>query len=291
MTIRELLTDLAVPFAEHGESPHVTAGRLGVVCPWCGGGTNKFGLGIHVATLRCSCWKCGRHTISSVLRELTGRPWGVIRGWIDALGGDRDDSPVVRPIGRYQEPGGVGDLLPVHRRYLEDRGFDPDRLTAEWGVRAIGNAGKYKWRLFLPVFDRQKPVTWTTRAVGNVELRYLSAPPSDESKPLKETLYGDWRAEQAVVVVEGPTDVWRVGPGAVATYGLSYTAAQMCKLARYPLRAIAFDNEPEAQRVARRLASDLAPFPGSTYVVTLSGADPDTSPPDEIAELRKRFLE
>ncbi len=288
--LRTLLTELGVPFKEHGESPLVSAGWVGISCPYCGIGTTKHGFGIHLRTLRTSCWKCSGRPLVSALCEITGQSHGDIKRRLGGVDDDPRDARVVRPTGRYREPAGVGPLLPVHRRYLQRRGFDPDEIAVVWGVGGIGLAPKLQFRLFLPVVVGGKAVSWTTRAVGNVELRYISADPADESVPLKTTLYGADLARAAAVVVEGPTDAWRIGPGAVATFGLSHTPAQVAAVAQFPVRCICFDNEATAQRRARKLADDLTPFPGETYVVTLSGGDPDSSPPAELDELRERFL-
>lgn len=289
--LRALLTDLGISYKEHGESPLISAGWLGLVCPHCGIGGTKHGFGIHIRTLRTSCWKCSGRGLVAALCEITGLAHGDIKRRLGDLGSTGDDSRVVRPTGRYKEPVGVGPLLPVHRAYLEKRRFDPDEIAEVWGVRGIGLAPKLQFRLFLPVTVHNKQASWTTRAVGNVELRYISADPADERVPLKHTLYGQDLARQSVIVVEGPTDAWRIGPGAVATYGLSHTPAQVAAIGRYSVRVICFDGEPTAQRRARKLADDLACVPGETYVVTLSGKDPCDSPAAELAELRARFLE
>jgi DNA primase len=94
----------------------------------------------------------------------------------------------------------------------------------------------------------------------------------------------------AVVVVEGYFDAVRIGPGAVPTMGVSFTKAQINLLSKIPVRVVLYDNESVAQRRASELADLLAPYPGETHVATLSGPDPDTSPPEEIQELRHRFL-
>ncbi len=289
--IRDLLTALGVDFKEHGQSPLVSPGWIGCVCPWCGAGTNKPGLGINIRTLRCTCWKCSGHHIAAVLAEITSQPWATIKRHLAELTNDGAVlTAVARALGKYREPAGVGPLLSVHRDYLARRRFDPDQIAAVWGVQGIGLAARLPWRLFLPVLRKGKPVSWTTRAVGKTDLRYISADPEDETLPLKSDLYGSWLAKDSVVVVEGPTDAWRIGPGAVATYGLSCTPAQVAAIARYSCRCICFDNEPTAQRRARKLADDLAALPGETHVAVLSGPDPDSSPEDELAELRERFL-
>ena len=90
-----------------------------------------------------------------------------------------------------------------------------------------------------------------------------------------------------MAVTEGVFGACRIGPGAAATLGVAYTPAQLARIASVPVRLIVFDSDAAGQARARRLADDLAPYPGTTSVVTLSGPDPDTSPDDEIAELRR----
>lgn len=163
-----------------------------------------------------------------------------------------------------------------------------------------GRRGFLSWRIFIPVSHPDAPgkkrgqwmrTSWTTRAVGRgVEPRYLSAPPDCESVPLKSSLLGLESVGHAAVVVEGPFDAFRVGPGAVCTFGLSYTRAQVLLLSRIPVRVICFDNDPAAQARAHKLSDELAPFPGETHVAVLSGPDPDSSPEAEVDELRRQFL-
>lgn len=294
MTIIELLDELHIEYREFGQHHHVTSGWVGVDCTKCSPGSGHFRCGIHINTLRVSCWTCGpNHTISSLLSELTGQPWTAVKGWIARLGRSgailAPSRPV--PVGKYTPPAGVGPLEKPHRNYLVKRGFDPDEIAEIWGVGGIGLALKLQWRLFIPVNLGDKPVSWTTRAIGDATVRYVSAKPEHESVALKSTLYGSHLTKQSCVVVEGPVDVWRIGPGAVALYGLSYTPAQVALIAKYPVRAICLDNEHTAQRRARKLADDLAPFAGVTYVVQLSGKDAAEAPAEEIAELRRRFLQ
>jgi hypothetical protein len=293
MTVIELLDELHIEHKSFGESPHVTSGWVGLHCCWCPNGSAAYGLGIHLNSLRVSCWACGSHSLGDVLATITGQPWfPTVKGWIARLGRSGAILAPSKPVhvGKYTPPVGVEPLGPAHRKYLVKRGFDPDEIAKVWGVGGIGLALKLQFRLFIPVLVNDKPVSWTTRAIGDAAVRYVSAKPEHESVSLKQTLYGSDKAKQSCVVVEGPVDVWRIGPGAVALYGLSYTPAQVALIAKYPVRAICFDSEPTAQRRARKLAADLAIWPGVTYVVQLSGKDAAEAPAEEISELRRRFL-
>jgi len=120
----------------------------------------------------------------------------------------------------------------------------------------------------------------------------LSAGYEQEAVHHKTILYGADYARHAVIVHEGPTDVWATGPGAVATCGTGFTDAQVLALSRYAVRVACFDSSDAAQRRARELCDMLAPYPGETVRVVLeTGDDPAEAHPEELAELRRTFLE
>jgi len=92
-------------------------------------------------------------------------------------------------------------------------------------------------------------------------------------------------------VVEGVFDAWRIGSGAVATFGSGYSMEQVEKIVKYPTRAICFDNEVEAQSRARKLVNDLSAFSGTTYNVILDKKDAAEESRKNIERLRKEILE
>lgn len=290
MNARELLRGWGVPFAEAGEHHHVSEGWLGLDCPRCSPRWGHYRLGYSLAGHYLSCWVCGHLPLIATVAELAGLHPGKVaegmRGIVRSL-------PRRRPRGRLELPDGLGPLGPLQEAYLRGRGFDPPALRRLWRVKSIGwRGGPVAHRVFIPVHLRGEIVSWTARAcVEGVRKKYHNAAPQQEAYPAKELLYGADHARHAVVVHEGPTDVWRTGPGAVATLGVAYTAAQLALIARYPVRAVCFDSEPEAQRRARRLCDDLACFPGQTHLVRLDAPDPGSAGPGEVRRLRRAFLE
>ncbi len=103
----------------------------------------------------------------------------------------------------------------------------------------------------------------------------------------KDLLYGADFASHTIIVVEGPTDVWRIGPGAVGVMGLQYSQKQVALIADYPTRFICFDDEPSAQRRAFKLASELREFPGQTSILAVTSSDPGSASDEQISELRE----
>jgi hypothetical protein len=290
MNIPQILQELRIEFRRPGEHRHVTRHFIGIDCPWCGPNSGKFKLGIGVNGRGCTCWSCGSRSLVEALVECSGKPWQQVKA---LLGEYHDTVPLpAKPTGKLVLPEGVGPLLPAHKEYLQGRGFRPKTLRLLWGVQGIGIAPKYPWSLFVPIQLGGKTVSWLTRSIGNLAKRYDAAPLTQEAVPAKSLLYGEQFVRHAVVVVEGVTKAWAGGPGFVATLGTSFTQAQVARIAKYPVRCVCFDGEPEAQRQAVKLAAALAVYPGRTVRVELETARQlDEASPKEISRLRKEFLE
>lgn len=292
MTIEEVLSDLSIPIAPAGHR-HTTKGRLNIRCPHCEGFSgDKFMCGVHTGRLSVNCWRCGPLPLVETLAIAARMPEVEVGR---RLVGVRRDNPVYAKLERLKPallPTGRAELLPIHKRFLKRRGFDPEEIVATWGVQGFGMVPKtYAWRIFIPVTRGNEVVTFTTRYPSDVvSIRYLSAPEEEGRIGVKDVLYGSDHCTHAVAVQEGPLDAWAVGPGAVATCGLGVTDLQLLLIAKYPVRIVCFDNEPQAQRRADQVCRRLAYFPGETHRVIFSGKDASRSPKHEIQELRKRFL-
>jgi len=286
MKFIEILEEYNIPMAPHGHH-HQTQGWVQFDCPWCGKNTNKFHMGFNLNGGFVNCWRCGPHPLAIVLRELTGLNFKEIKTLITQLDGVIEQ-PKQKSISHLELPDSLGPMTEPHKRYLTKRGFHWDEIEQLWKVQGIGVAAELSWRLFIPIIYESRVVSWTTRAIGeNVKQRYLGAHGSQELVPKSTLLYGSDYVRETVIIVEGPLDVWRIGPGAVATLGINFSQAQVNKLIPYPRRIICFDNEPEAQKQAKRLYNILGPFRGETMNVILDSKDPGVANIIEIKRLRK----
>jgi DNA primase len=90
---------------------------------------------------------------------------------------------------------------------------------------------------------------------------YRSLGDKDSVIPAKSTLYGFDEASPGgnVVIVEGPIDQWKLGPGAVSTLGTAWTMNQVSLLRELnPNKVfILFDSEEEAQKSAKSLCDQI----------------------------------
>lgn len=285
MNLIEFFEQHNIPFRTHGEHHHCREGWVNVDCPFCGKDTNRWHMGFNLSHNYVNCWRCGSHRLGDTLAELTGIPLRRILGQIEGI--QTTHRKERKHAGKFKPPKGVSDLMLVHREYLKKRGFNSYELERLWGIKGIGLTSQLSWRIYIPIHLHGIEVSWTTRAVGRADNRYIAAKPEQESISRKELLYGWDYVRHSVIVCEGPTDVWRIGPGAVATMSTQFTPQQVALLAKIPRRVICFDNEVPAQRRARSLISELIVFPGETVNVVLDADDPGSAEDDEVRALRE----
>jgi len=130
-------------------------------------------------------------------------------------------------------------------------------------------------------------ISYTGRSIADIKPRYYTLELEKCLRHPKDVLYGEPLARSdAVIVVEGPVDVWRIGPGAIATLGTGWTTEQAKRIADHERRFICFDNEIKAQGSAMKLAQWLSALPGITEIITGLDTDPGDLSTDQVRELR-----
>jgi DNA primase len=104
---------------------------------------------------------------------------------------------------------------------------------------------------------------------------------------MKECLYNIDTVKDTAIIVEGVTDVWRIGQGCVATMGLEYTTEQIKLLVDRGVKQafVMFDSESFAIRKARKLANSLSIFMESE-TIELSDGDPGELTINQVQEIR-----
>lgn len=271
---------------------HCRTGWRAVDCIYCSPGSHKFHLGFELATNRVNCWRCGIQFGPKVFQDLFRISEKEARSLWYSLPRTIAPREEIKSKHPLQNPAGIDDLLPAHRRYLEGRGFDVDSLVKTWGIKGIGLATRLQWRIFIPIFDHLgRQVSWTTRSIAkDAEIRYQSASEEEESVSHKSILYGCHLASHVIIINEGPLDAWAFGPGGVATLGLLYSESQLAAMVQHPVRVVCFDSETPAQRRADRLCTQLAAFPGETENVVLeTGKDAASADVTEILKIKTMF--
>lgn len=279
--IHKFVRDFSLSIAE-SHNKHYRDGWANLACPFCFSDEGKHHLGYNITDDYWNCYRCGWHNHIEVIHELLRVSWPEAERISKQYGGrptttnKTDQQP--KPS-RIDWPTGCGPLTDRHRDYLISRNYDPDEIESIWKIRGTGPIGPYKFRIIAPIFQQDRMVSYQGRDITDkAAAKYKACPADAELIPHKQTLYGlDQADSHTVAVVEGIMDVWRLGPGAVATFGTQWTWPQVRLLTRFPRVVIMFDaGEEEAKKKAEQLASALAGLGGAVEMAKLPGdGDPD----------------
>jgi len=257
------LEEYGIDYNTHGKNINSSDDWIGINCPFCNDSSNH--LGINVTTGMATCWRCGWHSQMEIIKKLTGFDWKKVKRIIEQFGGTErkrykrinreKDIEVVYP------PGTLTSFSNRHTNYLIRRGFDSKRIKEIWSIKATGRYGAYKNRIIAPITFNKIIVSYQGRDITDRHPeRYKACNSKEERIPHKSCLYGlDYAIGKTVLVVEGFTDVWRMGIGSVGTLGSTITQAQILLLnQRFTQIFFLFDPEEEAQRKANQAVMDLA---------------------------------
>lgn len=276
---------------------HTRRGWVQIRCPYCGTDGDSFHMGFCLSWPRVHCWKCGKHPLAKTLKMITGEAEAKIHAIVSGFPREKPIHPEGAK-GILTLPQGLKPMGRAHTDYLRSRNFNPRTIERVWGVQGLGLGAGYKtekgrinlsWRLFIPIEVGGVLSSWTTRSIAdNPSIRYISATAEHERICHKELLYGEDYAGSTIIIVEGPTKSWRIGPGAVCTFGTRPTPAQIVRMGRYSKRYVLFDHG--AERYSQALVQQLSMFPGETYEITTDAADVEESTKSELSSIR-RLLE
>lgn len=267
-----LLDDHKIPYWTDGKN--VSPGWTNIQCPMCDDHSNHGGFSPEG---RYSCWRCGSHPIKEVVFELIHIDWWRIRD--DYVTSEIRDLPNKRTeIRSGTKPFSLpahGPLRGHHLDYLSSRGFDGEKLERDFQIRATSHLGPYKFRILIPILWGGKIVSYQGRDwTGKSELRYKTCPIEEEIIHHKHVLYCPTMPQDSIVVVEGVTDVWRLGPGSAATFGTGFTREQILVLSSFKRVFLLYDGEPAATDRAHQMIYQLSALGCDTELILLDGGDP-----------------
>jgi hypothetical protein len=198
----------------------------------------------------------------------------------------------------FKLPAGCGPLGKPHLRYLERRGFDAEQIMRTWGLLGTGPLAfldglNYRFRIVAPIIWDGRTVSFQSRDYTNkADRKYLACVPEREVLSHKTILYGQqdkWGSTG--ILVEGITDVWRLGTSACATFGIEYQTEQVLQLINHFERVvILFDPEPQAQQQARKMRAQLSGCGVKVIIEKLTDCDPGDLSQDDADHLVRNIL-
>ena len=249
--------DYGIDYYSHGKN--ISSGWLGLNCPKCSDVSQH--LGFNPESGAFVCWRCGKMSVKEAIKDLTGKTWPEVYRIFEKYAKGTREKTYAKVIKEkdidVNLPAGIlPKFSKKHRQYLENRKFDADELIVNWDLKATGHLGAYKHRILAPITLNNVLISYQGRDItGKSSMRYMACRGELEKINHKNSLYGiDEVPGQSVVVVEGITDVWRLGYGAVATFGIKYSESQVLLLSKFKRIFVLFDEyDDNAQEAAEKM--------------------------------------
>lgn len=283
--------DYNIDYVTH--KSNLSRGWIGINCPIHSPRDVDYYLGIEPKSNACNCWKCGPIPYKTVIKSLLGV----------------NDNEVFRIIKQYKGYSNIhvervrasathidlpsNSFTDKELAYLYERGF-ANKHIQEYDLRGGGVQGKWAFRIVIPIYQDHKIVSATGRAIDKrMDLRYYTLSKKEEIVEHKHTLFGeDHVIGDTIVVLEGPLDAIKGGPGFVATYGTSITKEQILRMSKYKNVLLVLDNDEAGAIAKQRISSELSTMGVNVEDITIESDYKDLGemPSELIEQLRSELL-
>jgi len=178
------------------------------------------------------------------------------------------------------------DLTDRAKQYLIDRGFSPSHLIYKYNISYQPNFGKFAGRIIIPFYEDGRLVSYCGRRIDSGNPKYRNLEDGDSVIPIKNCLYGlDFCEKDYVVVVEGVTDVWKMGDNFVALSGNSLSEEQKIKLVKR-FKTIIVMLDAGFVDEGLKIVKKISPYRRCINFM-ISGGDPGDFSDKEISETRE----
>jgi DNA primase len=293
---KSLLDDLDIEYKTSGKN--IGSGCVGIVCPFCGDQSNH--CGIFIKRNLFKCWVCQeKGSIIRLIKEIKGISYtkaeNIVKGYLQesSLALFKDSTPASansvrsnRAVLAYPVP--LLETIPEpHRQYLLSRNFDPDLLTKKYRLRFTYNTGEHRFRIIAPIIVNGKAVSWIAADVirkGDTP-PYIKCPREMSILSANDCLYNIDSVGSVAILVEGITDVWRIGDGCVASMTKAINPQQVRQLSEHGVKKVVvmYDSDAfdMAQKTARKLQGNF-----SVDVAQLTEGDPADLSINDVIDLR-----
>lgn len=299
MNIIQLYKDFNVPFATEGHK-HCREGWVNTTCPFCTGNPGMH-LGYNMADDFYVCWRCGWKATHKALALLIHVSEKEAKEIARKYGGKSHvKSTVTVKVGqkKFRLPPSTAPMNDRHKRYLTKRKFDPEVIEKIWDVQGTGPISlmdgiSFSHRLVIPIYWENRIVSFQTRDItAKHSLRYITCPEQREIVKHKHIFYQaiPTKDSDACICVEGVTDAWRFGYGAIATFGIKYTKYQVREISkRFKKVFVVFDDDPQAIKQSEKLTAELILRGVDAYSIKIQG-DPGDMAQTDADTLKKELL-
>lgn len=287
--VKKYLNDKRILFLTEGKN--ISSNNwIGVNCPFCPDGDPSSHLGINLYSGNISCWRCNtrgsflkyiknieRCSYEKAKKIISSYSSGELQSFKEELE-NRQEFEIPKTI----------PLTNIHSDYLESRGFDVNKLKMDYKIASFPPSSMgFKNRIYIPIYYHHNLVSYIGRTPGNFigVTKYKNCPNEKSVLNIKDCLYNIDTITNTAIVVEGTTDVWRIGKGCVAILGKKFTSEQILKLSNINRIFILLDSD--AEEASNKLANSLCSFVKDVYIYTIDKKDPAELSDEDVKNIRK----
>ncbi len=262
-------------------------------CPFCGDSRHHFA--IKKTNGKINCWSCQKNGsfinfLMKIEKISFPKAKKISENYIDNNYFFEEDEEKHIPF--------QGDILPkeasinfpkIHLDYLKSRGFNPQQLIKKYKLQACHNLGKYRFRIIAPVFIKKQIVNFVGADVtGKSEIKYKFPPNNKVEITIHDTLYNidDIDIGGYCVLTEGITDSWRIGKGAICSFGKNLSQSQINLLIEKEINRVIIIPDSDAQENGEKVANSLSGIINQIDIVMLEKGDPGDLTQIEVKKLR-----
>jgi DNA primase len=267
---------------------NVSRGWIGLQCCFCIDHKNH--LGINLQSKVYSCLKCAeKGNAFKLIQEIDGCDFKQALKIVKEFNGGTYVPKEHHYQTKLKLPKSVLSEFPKqHKDFLISRKYDPDYVINKYSLMATGFIGDFNHRIIIPVTLNKRMLSFVGRDItGKAHLPYQNSPDHMCIKDPKRCLYNMDSVNDTAIIVEGIFDAWRIGDGAVATFGTKYTHEQLLYLKN--LKRVFVFYDADATLLSDKLCSDLSSIVKEVKLIELDEGDPDDLSEQDVRHLRKEI--
>jgi len=276
---------------------NVTVGWTNIQCLFCGDNSNH--LGINPEGSAFNCHICGESGfITKLIKEIDGGSWikadRVYHSFLLSPEDIKETLLLSLPT-QIKLPG--EDALPIPKNaksYLKKRRFSPEYLINKYDLRFGGVHGPYKFRLIIPFYFNHTLITFSSLGFAEKQnLKYKHQQAGEAIIDPSRMIYNIDSVKDRMILVEGITDVWRIGDGCCSTQGKIVTYEQITMILQKGIKKVLVMFDSDAVNESKETATQLAGVIPSVEFIEYKDlwmGDPDDLPDNIVRSLRKEIF-
>lgn len=294
------LEDYEIPYKE--QVKNVGTGWVGLSeCPFCGAGGYHFG--VNIQSKGFSCWVCGENKggLPRLISGILDIPRKEVSPIIKKYGAEILDFKLRETRERVILPSNIEPLKKHAKNYLNKRNFD-NLIIKNYNLQETGTFSTlkipetqieqdFKFRIFIPIIMNGELVSFTTRDYTEEQSPKYKHPVLEAVRiPPSSCLYNIDSVKKRAVILEGPTDVWRMGQATTSIQGKILTKEQIRMLAEKRLERLVILFDENAEEQASAAARQLSGLADDIRIAQLDHGDPGELSTVEAIRTKRELL-